>query len=61
MSAPAAPDPDRRARLLIGGCFGVLIAAILSAALAMLLMSVAITGFYDRGGDDSQPVPTAPG
>ncbi|MEU2508593.1 hypothetical protein ABZ621_28295 [Streptomyces sp. NPDC007863] len=59
MSAPTEPDPDRRARLLIGGCFGVLIAAILLACLAMLLMSVAITSFYDRDGDDSKPVPTA--
>ncbi|MFI8509628.1 hypothetical protein ACIGHB_00715 [Streptomyces sp. NPDC085460] len=58
MSAPTGQDPDRRARLLVGGCFGMLIAAILLAALAMLLMSVAITGFYERGGDDSKPVPT---
>lgn len=61
MTAPTEPDPGRRARLFVGGCFGVLIAAILLAALAMLLMSVAITGFYGRGGDDSKPVPTASG
>ncbi|MFD6246960.1 hypothetical protein [Streptomyces roseolus] len=59
MSAPADRDPDRRARLVVGGCFGVLIAGVLLASLAMLLMSVAITSFYDRDGGDSEPVPTA--
>ncbi|MFI8324056.1 hypothetical protein [Streptomyces sp. NPDC085529] len=52
-----APDPDRRARLLLGGCFGVVVGGLVLAAVAMLLMSVAITGFYDRDGHDSKPVP----
>ncbi|NML51396.1 hypothetical protein HHL19_15085 [Streptomyces sp. R302] len=63
MSPPAAPDPDpdsdRRARLLIGDCFGAVVAGILPTVVAMLLMSVAITGFSDRDGGDSRPVPTA--
>ncbi|MFD4375019.1 hypothetical protein [Streptomyces sp. NPDC058486] len=68
MNAPADPDPDpgpdpdpdsgRRVRLGVGCCFGVLVGGILLTVLAMLLMSVAITGFYDRDGSDSKPVPT---
>ncbi|MFJ5709206.1 hypothetical protein [Streptomyces sp. NPDC093105] len=51
------PDPDRRTRLLLGGCLGVLVGALVLTAVAMLLMSVALTGFYDRDGDDSKPPP----
>ncbi|MFE6226856.1 hypothetical protein [Microtetraspora glauca] len=52
-------DADRRARLVLGGCFGVLIAGILLAVVAMLLMSLAITRFYGGGEDPAGPAPTA--
>ncbi|MEU2546212.1 hypothetical protein ABZ618_12390 [Streptomyces roseolus] len=61
MTAPADRDRDRRARPVVNGCVGVLVAAVLLAALAMLLMSVALTSFYDQGGDDSGPAPTVSG
>ncbi|MFD8012957.1 hypothetical protein [Streptomyces sp. NPDC058955] len=52
-----AADPDRRARLVAGGCFGVVVGGLVSAVVAMLLMSVAITAFFDRDGRDAKPVP----